>query len=144
MAKPFFFFEIKVKTVIKVGIVGSRRRNGPQDKELLRQALNVLLKKLKEGQSISLVSGGCPMGADRFAEELALDMRLFINIHYPNKQAMPNASRYEDFVIMYHARNTLIARECDMLIALVAEDRKGGTEDTIKKAKALNKPIVIL
>ena len=32
-----------------------------------------------------------------------------------------------------YARNTLIARDADELIAVVAEDRKGGTEDTIKK-----------
>ena len=32
-----------------------------------------------------------------------------------------------------YARNTLIARDADDLIAVVAEDRKGGTEDTIKK-----------
>ena len=34
-------------------------------------------------------------------------------------------------------RNTFIARDSDILIALVAEDRKGGTEDTLKKHKGV-------
>jgi len=39
------------------------------------------------------------------------------------------------------ARNTLIANNCDILIACVSPDRTGGTEDTIKKTK--NKKIFL-
>ncbi len=36
------------------------------------------------------------------------------------------------YAVINYARNKLIARDADVLIACVAEDRKGGTEDTIK------------
>ena len=45
-----------------------------------------------------------------------------------------------------YARNTLIAQDSDVLIACVAADRKGGTEDTICKWKKLNpgkEPILV-
>jgi len=35
--------------------------------------------------------------------------------------------------------NTYIARDSDILIACVSKDRKGGTEDTIKKYLKLGK-----
>jgi hypothetical protein len=41
-------------------------------------------------------------------------------------------------------RNTKIAEECDVLIAVVASDRLGGTEDTIRKAEKLGKQIILV
>jgi len=41
-------------------------------------------------------------------------------------------------------RNTLIAKDCTVLIACVAEDRTGGTEDTIKKADDLGKGVILV
>lgn len=81
------------------------------------------------------MSGGCPLGGDRFAECLARVRGITITIHYP------------DWKIGRHAgllRNTLIAEDADILIALVASDRFGGTEDTIRKAEALGKKVVIV
>jgi predicted Rossmann fold nucleotide-binding protein DprA/Smf involved in DNA uptake len=51
---------------------------------------------------------------------------------------------YLDTVKEYYRRNKLIAEESDILIALVAKDRKGGTEHTIKEMLKLNKQVVIL
>ena len=37
-----------------------------------------------------------------------------------------------------------IAAACDVLIAFVAHDRKGGTENTIEHARRLGKPVRIM
>lgn len=122
--------------------MGSRRRNTEQDKDIVRKALTHLVKK-DPNTRIHLVSGGCLLGADRFAEELAIELDLGISIHYPDKSKLEADTRWAWAKICF-ARNTLIAEGCDVLIALCHADRKGGTEDTIKKAQKLNKPIVIL
>ncbi len=112
---------------MRIGIVGSRRRNSTEDKKLLQKNL---LELLDHGDT--LVSGGCPVGADYFAEVLSREFNIPIKIYYPDKSKLDKNS-YWSYVKMYHNRNTLIADNSDILIALVMPDRKGGTEDTIKK-----------
>ena len=115
-----------------IGIVGTRRRDTANDK----LACLVAFDKVYEiGDSI--VSGGCPKGGDSFAEWIAKARGLTITIHYPNWNGP--AKRAAGFV-----RNTKIAEDCDILLALVAEDRKGGTEDTIKKCIKLGKQVVLI
>ena len=114
-----------------IGIVRSRRRDKKEDFEACCNALNEIFE---DGDR--LVSGGCPQGGDKFAEIIAKSQGLTIIIHYPNWD------RYKKGAGMI--RNTKIAEDCDVLIAIVAEDRKGGTEDTIKKAEKLGKEIVIV
>lgn len=111
-----------------LGVVGSRRRDTPADKELIRQAI------LKFDRPV-LVSGGCKRGADAFAEELAAELGLEIIVFLPDLYGVK--TRF-DYAARCYARNTLIADESDRLIACVAPDRKGGTEDTIKKFRKYN------
>ncbi len=127
--------------MIKVGIVGSRRRNSKKDKELIRE---VLERQLKQGKELHLVSGGCPEGADKFCEELSEELRLGVSIHYPDRSKLPSEPQYYHHVEMFYARNTLIAEECDILVALPHWDRKGGTENTISKVEEMKKPLIIL
>ena len=103
-----------------IGIIGSRRRNSPKDKQKVYEVYKALYK---EGDWI--VSGGCPKGGDAFAEDIAKDQGVPIIIFYPN---WGKYGRGAGFV-----RNTFIAEKSTLLIACVAKDRKGGTEDTIKK-----------
>lgn len=119
---------IKMRTI---GIVGSRRRATANDLVLLCATFD---KLYVEGDRI--VSGGCPKGGDNFAEHIAKNRGLTITIHYPDWDKHSKAAGF--------VRNTLIAQDCDILIALVSEDRTGGTEDTIKKAQNLNKKIIII
>ena len=60
-----------------IGIVGSRRRADVKDFQKLERKL---LEIYTDGDSI--VSGGCPKGADRFAEILAKKHQIPIMIHY--------------------------------------------------------------
>ena len=116
----------------KIGIVGSRRRNSST---AYRRTEKLFLQIYHKGDTI--VNGGCPKGGDLFAEKIATKHNIPIEIFYPNWKL----GRHAGFL-----RNTDIARCSDILIAVVAKDRRGGTEDTIQKFKNLhpNSPIILL
>ncbi len=109
----------------RIIIIGSRRRNEPED---CLQVAEALAKIYEEGDL--LVSGGCPTGGDRFAEDLSAMYNIWMVV-WPAKWTVDgHFRRWAGF-----ERNTTIARNGDVLIACVAPDRKGGTEDTITKFK---------
>jgi hypothetical protein len=83
-----------------------------------------------------IVSGGCPQGADSFAEWLAKKHQVPITIYYAAWNRLGKRAGF--------ARNVDIAEHADVLIACVADDRTGGTEDTIKKYESLGKERLIL
>jgi hypothetical protein len=43
----------------------------------------------------------------------------------------------------YYARNQVIVTDSDRIIAFVAPDRTGGTEDTIRRAERAAKPVEV-
>jgi hypothetical protein len=114
-----------------IGIIGTRRRNTNDD---LKKVTDAFLKVYKEGDSIC--SGLCSKGGDRFAVILA-DLYKVKTIWYPAEWG--KYGKIAGFI-----RNSYIAKDSDVLIACVASDRKGGTEDTIKKFLALGKTEIIL
>lgn len=116
----------------RIGIVGSRRRNTNND---MVSCLVAFDKVYKPGDT--LVSGGCSQGGDAFAESIAKARGLSILIHYPDWNGP--AGKAAGFV-----RNSLIARDADVLIAIVSPDRTGGAEDTVKKMLKLRKPVIIV
>jgi len=87
------------------------------------------------------VSGGCRAGGDAFAEEIAerLDMTICYVIDGLDITKDAHTIFIHSALWDKHGkqagliRNTYIARDADILIALVAPDRKGGTEDTLDK-----------
>jgi hypothetical protein len=105
-----------------IGVVGSRRRDRESDFQLVRQEIE---KQYEKGDK--LCSGGCPKGADKFAEDCATCLDIPIIIHRADWDKHGKAAGF--------IRNTDIAKDSNMLIAVVAPDRTGGTEDTIKKFK---------
>lgn len=109
-----------------IGIVGSRRRNSIADKKLVHKKF---IELYKDGDQI--VSGGCPQGGDFFAEWIAKTEQVPITIHYARWHKHGKAAGF--------IRNGDIAKNADVLIACVAEDRTGGTEDTIAKFLKLGK-----
>jgi hypothetical protein len=104
-----------------IGIIGSRRRNSPDDYLLVQEAFYQIYKK---GDVVC--SGLCWKGGDQFAIILA-DIEDAGVIWHP--------ANWNNGIWAGFARNTYIATDSDVLIACVAHDRKGGTEDTIKKFK---------
>jgi hypothetical protein len=114
-----------------IGIVGSRSRDTDADYQQLLEAFTAIYA---EGDEI--VSGGCPKGGDRFAERIAKEWQVPIKIYYAQWNKLGKGAGF--------SRNTNIADDCNVLIALVTKDRTGGTEDTVRKAEKANKSIILL
>lgn len=109
--------------MIKLGIVGSRKRDTPADFKKVWSAYDDVVQK--NGGEIVIVSGGAYKGGDRFAVAIARDQGGKMITYFP----------YGHNTLDYYSRNRRIAEESDILIACVAPDRKGGTENTIQQFK---------
>ncbi|MFA5732015.1 MAG: SLOG family protein [Acidithiobacillus sp.] len=114
-----------MEIIRKIGIVGSRRRNASYDYKIV---LNKFLEMYQEGDII--VSGGCPEGADSFAEDIGRKNGIPFLIFPANWKKYGKSAGF--------VRNKDISDNSDILIACVAPDRKGGTENTIKYFKNKN------
>ena len=101
------------------------------DLYLVRDAI---LQVYKPGDMF--VSGGCPRGGDKFGELVAEELKAPIALHRADWKAHGRSAGFR--------RNGLIARDADVLVACVAPDRTGGTEDTIKKYLATGKTRLVL
>lgn len=115
----------------RIGIVGSRRKNHLEYYDAVYRQFFSIYEK---GDWI--VSGGCPTGGDRFARVIQKAYSISY-LEFP-------ANWHEDGKAAGFIRNTEIAKWSDVLIACVSDDRTGGTEDTIKKAKAMKKEVIII
>ena len=105
-----------------IGIVGTRSRDTEEDHKLVYKAF---MKEYEEDNTV-ICSGRCPKGGDRFAELIGNAFGIPM-ILFP-----PAWTRFG--VKAGFTRNTDIARiSKDVLIACVAKNRKGGTEDTLRK-----------
>lgn len=128
-----------VDRIIKVGIVGSRSRSSLRDKKIIKDAIE---RQLGRGRKLHVVSGGC-RGPDRFAEEIAKELGLGMSTHPVDVSDDPSGLPVWVFAQRAYARNTLIAEECDVLIACW-DKVSGGTKDTINKVSKLGKPVIIV
>lgn len=114
-----------------IGIVGTRSRDTHEDFLLCETEF---LKHYQKGDIIC--SGGCKQGGDRFAEMLIEKYGTEKIIHYAEWKKFGKSAG--------PIRNTLIANDSDIIIAVVSKERKGGTEDTIRKAKKHDKEVIII
>ncbi len=126
-----------------VGIVGSRRRNSAKDFGKLILKLRQLERET--GKEINkIVTGDCKKGGDEFARNIADMFGYECEVKYKRdpetgeiieKRFIPD---YFMFTKVCYKRNEEIVEEpLDYLIALVACDRTGGTENTIKHFRRL-------
>jgi hypothetical protein len=114
-----------------VAIVGARRRTD-------RETVDRLVAGLPS--EVVIVSGGAK-GPDTWAEEAARKRGLATKIFHPN---LTGAESQGAITGRYHARNQQIVDAADEVFAFVAPDRKGGTEDTIRRAERKGIPVTIL
>ena len=130
----------------KVAIVGSRSY---ENKNKIRDMIFTLKNKLP---NLEIVSGGAANGADRYAKKFALELGVGyaeFNPAHTNRNlhsAMSDSYYSKPYhVSQFHHRNLLIARDCDVMIALIPKgvDAKG-SESAINAAKRLNKKVVVL
>lgn len=120
---------------MKFAIVGSRRRSSLYDRELVFS----IVQHIKE-MGGSVTSGACRIGADKFARE-ACDILGVEILEFPVEGEFEN--RWE-FAKSAYARNEKIAEACDVCFALVADDRTGGTENTIDHCHRLGKKVFLV
>jgi hypothetical protein len=104
-----------------IGMVGTRKRDSIDDISLAIVEFHKIQDPYK---TTVMVSGLCPKGGDRFATVIYRKLKT-MKLWFPAEWSI---GRHAGFV-----RNTEIARWSDDLIAVVSPDRKGGTEDTVKK-----------
>jgi predicted Rossmann fold nucleotide-binding protein DprA/Smf involved in DNA uptake len=114
-----------------VAIVGSRRRTD-------RETVDRLVATLPTGTVV--VSGGAP-GPDTWAEEAAQRYGRDARIIRPKLEGTHSQGQVTR---RYHTRNQRIVDLADEMFALVAPDRRGGTEDAIRRAQRKGIPITLL
>jgi hypothetical protein len=113
---------------VRIAIIGSRRRAD-------RDAVEGCVAELPIGTIV--VSGGA-RGPDTWAEEAARARGLPVIVRRPHLAGVTSPF---DATERYYGRNQRIVDDCDRLIAFPAPDRKGGTEDTIRRALRAGKPV---
>lgn len=107
-----------------VAIIGSRRRSSPSDRAIVAEIVANLPRMA------SVISGGAD-GPDTFAAEEARSAGLTVIELQPDLVGVRNRG---EAARRYHERNQRVVDLVDEVHALVAADRKGGTEDTIRRA----------
>jgi predicted Rossmann fold nucleotide-binding protein DprA/Smf involved in DNA uptake len=113
---------------MRVGIVGSRRRTD-------RAAVEAFIAELAPGAVV--VSGGA-QGPDQWAEEAARARGFAVVVHKPDLDGAATRWQIAD---RYYARNQRIVDDSEIIVAFLAPDRKGGTEDAIRRARRARKPV---
>ena len=131
----------------KVAIIGSRQwQNSRKIKDVITKL------KQKFGTDLTIISGGCKDGVDKFARKYAIEFGVDYKEYNPahTKQNLYSAMpvHYYDkpyHVSQFHHRNMLIAKECDVMMAFVPENHiSTGSESAINFAKKFGKPVTII
>lgn len=116
---------------MRYGIVGSRSRTD-------RGTVDAFISNLPADSVI--VSGGAK-GIDTFAEDAAKKNGLKCVVYRPN---FKGAKNYYQVCDKYYSRNKKIVENSDIIVAFVSASRTGGTENTIKIAQKMEKPVQII
>tara|TARA_R110002096_G_scaffold225596_6_gene414822 strand:- start:71 stop:472 length:402 start_codon:yes stop_codon:yes gene_type:complete len=132
---------------MKVAIIGSR---GYENIRKIKDTLFQLKRKF--GDALIIISGGAKNGADLYARKYALEFgiryREFNPAHTIKNLYSAMAGTYYEkpyHVSQFHHRNMLIARDCNVMIAFIAEgESSSGSMSAIRQAKKLNKPVTIV
>ena len=132
---------------MKVAIVGSRRYENTRKVQDLIYSL-----KEKFGDKLTIVSGGCKSGADKYAKKFALEANIkyleFLPAH-ENKSmfcVLPESYYGKPYHVKnYFARNKQIAKASDIVIGMIPEGvTSNGTQSTLDYGKKFGKKIIIM
>ena len=132
---------------MKIAIVGSRKYT---NKKKIKDFIFNLREKY--GTDITIVSGGCKDGADKYAKKYALELGLQYEEYPPFHEVhnlyctMPSSRYGKPYSIKnFHARNKIIAGTSDFIVAFIAEGvQSDGTFSTLNYAKKFNKKRIII
>jgi hypothetical protein len=112
----------------RIGIVGSRRRTD-------REAVEACSRNSRREPS-SLPGAR----KDQWAEEAVWARGLPVAVHKPELDGALTRWQAAD---RHYASNQRIVDDSDLIVAFVAPDRTGDTEDTIHRANRAGKPVVV-
>tara|TARA_R100000234_G_C4852160_1_gene115645 strand:+ start:10 stop:411 length:402 start_codon:yes stop_codon:yes gene_type:complete len=132
---------------MKVAITGSRYYEN-----IRKIKLTLFELKRKFGNELTILSGGDQYGTDKFVKKYALEFGInyqeYNPAHTPKNLYSAMSDNYYDkpyHVSQFHHRNMLIARDCDVMMAFIANGAdSGGSMSAIKRAKKLNKKVTII
>ena len=132
---------------MKVAIIGSREY---ENSRKIKDTLTELKRRFSD--KLIIISGGAKFGADKFARKYALEFGMRYREFNPahttkNLYSAMSDDYYEKpyHVSQFHHRNMLIARDCDVMMAFIANGAdSGGSMSAVKKAKKLNKKVTII
>mgnify|MGYP003153867821 CR=1 FL=1 len=132
---------------MKVGIVGARIWT---DKLKIKEFIFKL--KNRYGDSVTIVSGGCKDGADKYAKKYALEFGLqydeYPPFHHPYNLhcILPEQCYGKPYNVKhFFVRNKQIAENSDIVVGFIPSGHiSNGTESTLKYAKKFNKKTLIV
>ena len=132
---------------MNIAIVGSRKW---ADKTKIKDFLYKI--KNEYNNSVTIVSGGCKLGADRYAKKFALEFDMkyveFPPAHAPhNMHCILPTFKYGKPYAVWHFfdRNHKIAEYSDIIVGFIPKGVKSnGTMSTVNHAKKLNKKTLII
>ena len=132
---------------MKVGIIGSREY---QNFRKVKDTIFAL--KNKFGKDLTIVSGGCKDGADKFAKKFAIELECnyieFNPAHTPKNLYSALHENYYGKIYQpknFFHRNKMLAKYVDCLIAFIPKGGiANGSANTIGEAKKYKKNVVII
>ena len=132
---------------MKVAIVGSRRY---ENRNKIKKFIFRLVEKY--GETVTIVSGGCKDGADRYAKKYALELGAQYREYPPFHEVhnlycvLPENCYSKPYNVKYFfVRNKQIAQNSDIVVGFIPEGVKSdGTLSTIKYAKQFNKKVMVI
>lgn len=129
-----------MKEELRIGVIGSRRRCSLFDRKIVFNLIERLIV-LNPHRDVIIVSGACRLGADSFAAEAA---RIY-NVKLIEHPVPPGEYKQRwEYAKAAYERNRKIAEDSHVGFALVHEDRKGGTENTIHHYHDLKKKVYLV
>lgn len=132
---------------MRVGIVGSRRY---ENKRKIKEMIFMLKRRF--GDDLTIVSGGCQDGADKYAKKFALELDCkYLEFNPAHTQRnLYSAMRDSFYNKEYHPkyffqRNKMLAGFVDYMIAFVGHnDPARGTDHALREARKKGKKVVII
>ena len=133
---------------MKIAIVGSRKyENKRKIKDFVFE-----LKNKYGSDGVTIVSGGCKSGADRYAKKYALEFEIPYEEYPPFHDVhnlycvLPEACYGKPYNTKYFfARNKQIAKACEYVVGFIPKGMKSaGTESTLKYAHKFEKKVLII
>jgi predicted Rossmann-fold nucleotide-binding protein len=132
---------------MKIAIVGSRRY---ENKRKIKELIYSLQQKFKK--DLTIISGGCKSGADKYTKKFALEADVKYVEYLPaheNKSlfcVLPASYYGKSYSVKnYFARNKQIAKASDIIIGMIPNSIvSNGTQSTLDYGKKFGKKTIIM